>query len=359
MIRPSLTTLLIALAGAALFNLLHIPIPWLLGPMIAVLIANNSSKLRLAWPRYVRDIGLVLTGYSMGLSLTRDALVEIGRQLPSMLLMTVTLVVMCAGTAVIISRLTGINFPTLMTGSIPGGLTQMITLAEEFPRIDVTIVTLFQVVRLMMIVIVVPLLLFSPLLGGEHVGGAAAAGSAAAEWPALLSGLPILLPVCVLGVILGKACKLPTAHMLGPMLAAAAAALCGFHGPELPSPLLAFSQLVIGCYVGLLLQPGKLPHKARTITLALAGGSVLIAVSLVLTWLHSRLHNAAAITSFLSLSPGGMDQMGLMAHETGADLSIVTSYQTFRLLFIYFAVPPMLKWLFQRMEKREASAGSD
>ncbi|WP_231571268.1 AbrB family transcriptional regulator [Gordoniibacillus kamchatkensis] len=93
--------------------------------------------------------------------------------------------------------------------------------------------------------------------------------------------------------------------------------LSGFHGPALPTPLLNASQFMIGSYVGLLLQPGQLERKARTITLAFGGGAVLIAGSLWFSTIVSRIHSISLPTSFLSLAPGGMDQMGIMAHEVG------------------------------------------
>lgn len=347
-----LLTCIVALAGAILFAFLHMPIPWLLGPMTAVLIGSKLGKLPLAWPGFIRDAGILLVGYSMGLSLTGTALVEIVRQLPSMLMMTVTLILFCTIIAYLISKLSGIDFPTMMTASIPGGLTQMLTLAEEIKQIDVTVVTFFQVTRLIMLVFSVPLLLFSPLLGGEHLGAAGAARSSLAAWDALFPNILAYIPLCLLCALAGKKLKLPTAYMLGPMLGTAAVNLSGFHGPALPSPILNLSQFMIGTYVGLLLQPGQLERKARTISLAILSVSVLILVSLGLTALVSHIHSLTLATGFLALAPGGMDQMGIMAHETGADLSIVSGYQTFRLLFIYFVVPPTLKALFKLVAKR-------
>jgi membrane AbrB-like protein len=330
------------------------PIPWLLGPMIAVLIGNKLGKLPLIWPGYVRDAGILIVGYSLGLSLTKSALVEIVRQLPSMLIMTVTLILLCALIAFISSRLSGIDFPTMMTGSIPGGLTQMITLAEEFAGIDLTVVTFFQVTRLMMIVFFVPLLLFSPLLGGEHSAAAAQAASSlqAAQGHHYLAFL-VFLPVCVLSSWAGKKIKLPTAYMLGPMIGTAVVNLSGFHGPALPSPVLNLSQFMIGSYVGLLLQPGQLQGKVRTISLAVISGGMLILGSLGLSALLCRVYSLSLPTGFLSLAPGGMDQMGIMAHEVGADLSMVSGYQTFRILFIYFAVSSALKAAFRYMARRK------
>jgi len=45
--------------------------------------------------------------------------------------------------------------------------------------------------------------------------------------------------------------------------------------------------------------------------------------------------------------------MAILAYEVHADLSMVTGYQLFRLFFIYFAIPPLLR-LFFRAGKRKS-----
>jgi membrane AbrB-like protein len=350
-----LMTCAISLVGVCLFSFIHLPIPWLLGPMLAVLIGSKWAKLPLVWPSYLRDTGILIVGYSMGLSLTRDALVEIVRQLPSMLLMTVTLLTLCTLVAFLISKLSGVDFPTMLTASIPGGLTQVIILAEEFKHIDIAVVTFFQVIRLMMLVFFVPLLLFSPLFGAEHASTPITImQSSGPSWVSLFPNILIFAPVCLFSVWAGKKIKLPTAIMLGPMAGTAIVQLFGFQGPALPSLLLNLSQLMIGTYVGLLLQSGHLKRKVRTISMAFLSGTILIVISLGLCALLIRMHPIiSSATGFLSMAPGGMDQMGIMAHEVGADLSVVTGYQTFRLLFIYFVVSAVLRSLFRYSARRK------
>ncbi|MBS8264225.1 hypothetical protein DYI25_07225 [Mesobacillus boroniphilus] len=40
--------------------------------------------------------------------------------------------------------------------------------------------------------------------------------------------------------------------------------------------------------------------------------------------------------------------MGIIANEVRADISIVSGFQLFRLFFIYFIVPPVLRLYFKR-----------
>ncbi|WP_239618103.1 AbrB family transcriptional regulator [Cohnella mopanensis] len=343
-------TLLIALVSGYLFTLLRIPIPWLLGPMIGVWLTSRSS-VKLQWPSYFQSAGLIIVGYAIGLSFTISTLQEIARQLPSMVILTLLLLLLCSLIAFGLSKLTGIPFPTALTGSIPGGLTQMIALAEETKGIDITVVTFLQASRLMIIVVSVPLLIFSPLVGSVPSAALPASPlvTETAGWGELFPSLIPYAIACTACAVIGKKVRFPTAYLLVPMLVAAALHLSGLPGPVLPPTFIAAAQLMIGCYVGLLLKPETLQNKLRIVSLAAASGVILVLGACGLSYLMTKMHPVSAATSLLSLSPGGMDQMGIIAHEIGANVSIVTSYQLFRTFFIFFAVPPLLRILFRKL----------
>lgn len=346
-------TFAMAVLGGFVFQLIHMPIPWLLGSMVFLVIGSRLFKgITLYWPGQVRDTGMVIIGYTLGLSFTLSTLTQIGLQLPTMILFT-SLLLLCAGAiAYLISKLSGIPFPTVLMGSIPGGLSQMITLAEEVKGIDITVVTFLQVSRLMMIIFCVPLLIFSPLfhVSGSH-SAVAAAASGSAGFVTLSPHIWVFAAVCVLSAFIAKKIKLPTAFLLGPMIGTILLNLTGYEGHALPPVVLSLSQLMIGGYIGLLLDLESLKYKAKIVLLAILSGVLLIGVSMGLSLLLTRMHDITIVTAFLGLSPGGMDQMALIAKEVNGDLSIVTCYQLFRTIFIFFAVPPLLKAVFRSMLK--------
>lgn len=351
-------TCVIAAVGGFFFQLIHMPIPWLLGSMAFLVIGSSVFKgIALYWPGQVRNTGMIIIGYTLGLSFTLATLAQIGQQLPSMVLFTALLLLCAGGIAFLVSRLSGIPFPTVLMGSIPGGLSQMITLAEEVKGIDITVVTFLQVSRLMMIIFCVPLLIFSPLF---HVSGSHAAGIAAttgtAEYTALFPNLWVFAAVCVLSAFVAKKIKFPTAFLLGPMIGTILLNLSGYTGHALPPFMLALSQLMIGGYIGLLLDLTSLKHKLKIILLALLSGVLLIGISMGLSLLLTQMHDVSIVTAFLGLSPGGMDQMALIAKEVNGDLSIVTCYQLFRTMFIFFIVPPVLKLIFRSVLKEKKVA---
>lgn len=68
----------------------------------------------------------------------------------------------------------------------------------------------------------------------------------------------------------------------------------------------------------------------------------LLALTMLTGYVFSRLHDVTYATAFLSLAPGGLDQMSLIALSLGGDVALVTLFQLFRILSIYIIVLPLL-----------------
>lgn len=359
-------SLLTAVIGGFLFEWLQIPVPWLLGPMIATLIGSSAWKGSYLWPTPLRNASMITVGYTMGLAMTGEALREIGRQLPYMLIMTALLLLYCACIAYAVSKLSKSDFKTALMSSIPGGLSQVLILAEETKGVNITVVTVTQVMRVMMIVVCMPLIVYSPLLGyakGTEMETAVAETSAAAlaeaaSWSGLFPNVLLFAAVSTVFAIAGQKIKLPTAFLLGPIIGTSIMQLLGIHGPALPDAIINAAQLSIGIYVGLMLKPAQLPNKLRTLMLAAASGMALIVGAVGFSMLLSRLEPVSFATGLLSLAPGGMDQMGVIAHAIDADLSMVTGYQLFRIFFILFIVPPLWRFLFMTKPSKVVRDGA-
>jgi len=336
--------LLTAFIGGGLFSLIRFPIPWLLGPMAALLIASRFKNVKLIWPVSMRNTGLIIVGYSIGISFTKSSLSDMISHLPSMLILTALIVLVCVCTAFVMSKYSGIDYPTSLTSSIPGGLSQIVVFAEEMKGIDITTVTFFHVTRVIMVVFLVPLLIISPIFAANSTNDSSKImDNVIPEWSVLFPLIFLFALICFLAARIGKIFKLPAPYFLGPVIAVAAVGLFGLQGPPLPPSLLDISQFMVGGYIGLLLKPEQLDNKRKTLFFALMNGLILICATMFFSFLLTQYYDLSTITGFLSLAPGGMDQMGIIAQEVNADVSTVTSYQLFRMAFIYAAVPPLLR----------------
>lgn len=332
----------------ALFKFLVLPVPWLLGPMAASLAASISGKAVLWWSVKMRDAALVIVGYSIGLSFTKPALLQIIAHFPSIILMTVLLIGYCGLIAIGVARLSGLGLKTALIGSIPGGLSQMIALSEEIKGTNSSAVIIFQVFRVLMIIFIVPFTVLYPLAGSTAHSVVQTAAA-----PNLFPGILFFAPLAIAFAILGKKAGLPTAFLTGPIIITAALTVYGVEGPVLPGTIMDMSQLIIGTYIGPMFKPGSIKKNGKLLPYAVGSGILLLAGSAGLAVLLERTHELTFTTGYLSMAPGGVDQMAIIAHETGADLSIVAGYQLFRVFFIFFAMPYLLGGLFGLMGRRE------
>jgi uncharacterized membrane protein AbrB (regulator of aidB expression) len=114
------------------------------------------------------------------------------------------------------SKIAAVDYLTILTGSMPGAMTQMIMLGEEIEGIDLTVVTFFHVIRLLMVVSFIPLLVFSPLFDtGKAAAFEGVFHSQLWQWDNLFPDAFMFLIAAVLCSVIGKKIKLPTPCLLG------------------------------------------------------------------------------------------------------------------------------------------------
>lgn len=353
MIKKLLLTLVLAILGGWLFTILHIPVPWLLGPMIVPLFCSIVLKWDLEWSKGIRDAGIIIVGYTIGQSMTASALKDMGSQLPFMLLVTLLLLALSAGIAFLISKISDQDYLTLLLASTPGGLSQMVVVAEETKGINMAVVTITQVIRLMMVILLIPFLVTLPLFSDSanlmmEVTETVSTGS----WRGLFPSLFVFAPICIGLAFLANKLKVPTAFLIGPAIGTAL--LQGFvlEAPQLTPSIMNAAQLMLGTHVGLILKPNEIPRDGKTFSLAIGSGVFLMIGAVILSLGFTNIQPVSNATALLSLAPGGMDQMGIIAHAIHADLSIVSGYQLFRTLFIFFFIPPFIRFLAKSVNRK-------
>lgn len=345
MYKKSLPIFLLATAGGFLFSLLHLPLPWTLGPMVMAIVWKTFFKRPVCWPKKLRNTGMIILGFMMGSPFTPAIAQHMLGQLPIMLTMTVTLIILCLGTGYLAERYTGVGLANSLIGSIPGGLSQMAVICEEIKGTTISVVTLMQTVRVITVVFTVPLL---ALHGIADTVTPAAASQAA---PMAVTELPLLAgftAVILVLVKLGKRFHLSNVYVLAPILGTAALTLAGIPAPVLPSPVISLAQILVGIKMGLDVDFGSLSNW-RTIALAnLLTVLTVIALLLGTAYAFSHVFPMSFVTAFISMAPGGMSEMALTALSANADFPTVVAYQLFRLLFILLVCVPLTKWLIQK-----------
>jgi membrane AbrB-like protein len=225
---------------------------------------------------------------------------------------------------------------------MPGGLNQMMLMADEDPRADANVVVMQQTIRLFGVVISVPFLVIH-LLGASVVpqGLLAPVGdNTGLTWL-------LMIPVAGIGSVVAKKLKVPTAALIGPIFATAAfSIICAVNLQKPPPILMNLAQLNIGLYMGCMLDKERLLRTRVLLPYAIIGTLLIIGGSIVVAEILVRYYGIPIVTAFLAMAPGGMTEMCLAGMSMGADVSIILTYQIVRLLMMNLTVPFILRRYF-------------
>ncbi|MER1987240.1 MAG: AbrB family transcriptional regulator [Solibacillus sp.] len=339
---PIFSVMVIAIAGAFLFSVLNLPIPWMLGPLFAVLAAQFFIKGELRWPVFLRNMGLLIVGVAIGQAFELSLFQQIGPLLFYMFVINTVLVIFSLLLAWFSVKTSQIPMKTAVISSVPGGLSQLIVFAEEEQDTDIAVVTYFHVVRVIAVVMLIPFFVSGHMVSGIDV---------------MLDGswwqLALLLVAAWFIVPIAAKLYLPVPQFLAPTLFVILLNVFSVEVPMMPSSILHIAQLFIGAYIGLLLKPKMVRLPVRVLMGGIVSTLLLIGVAYVGSLIVEQLLGFSFATSFLSTAPGGLDQMAILATAVGADVSVVTLFQLFRILFIFLLVLPLLKWYYSRAQALE------
>ena len=159
--------------------------------------------------------------------------------------------------------------------------------------------------------------------------------------------------VAVAGAVVGTKLHLPTAAMLGPILATAGFAIAtGLPAPAVPQPLLYAAQLCVGAFIGLSIELQRIVSYQGMGPVLIGGVLLVLLVSMGMGTAVAVLTGESFATAFLSTAPGGLTEMGITALTVGANIATMTAYQLTRLLFIMLVFPYIAKGIVAIYQKK-------
>jgi hypothetical protein len=337
-------TVVLAAAGGILFYWFQIPLAWMIGPLSFVVVWSKFSDQPLDFPVHLRNAALVVLGYVIGKAFTVEAAGQILSQLPVMLMVTIFILLLSMFLGYVTHRQTGISFSTGMLGSVPGGFSQMVLMSEEISDADVSVVSFMHTVRLISVIFIVPYLATQAADGLSIATTSAVASSRAIfVWtPIPAMAIPIL-GFALLAALICERLSCPTPFLMGPIIGAAIVSLSGVPCPPLPSWLTILCQIAVGAYMGVKIELANLGNWRILLTYTMLGVVAVIAASLGAGFILSHYYGYSNVTSFLSMAPGGIAEMSVTGIALNADLSVIASYQLFRLFFILLLTPVLFR----------------
>lgn len=341
-IAPIGLALAIGVAGAFLARALAIPLPYLLGPLLACGIAAMAGAPVRALP-YGRELGQIAIGLAIGLRFVPAVAVTIAKLLPLMALATVLIIVATMLAAVILKRLAGVDERTAFFATAAAGLAEMAVVAHQ-KNADGDVVAVVHLIRVTAIVTVVPFLV--TIFGADGGIQPVIAPIAGEIWP-----LIALFTVSGIAAYWARRLRLPNTWLLVPAVIAALVAGMGFGPFSMPPLVLTIAQIVIGCWLGCRFRRALLGRLSQVTISAVITTMFLLATAAGIAFMLSYATGLPFVTSLLAVAPAGVTEMVLTATAMHLDATIVTAFQITRIAVVMTTILFALR-IFESLSRR-------
>ena len=338
-IRVNGTAILIGAGGGAAFSLLNLPLAWMLGAMCATTAAAVAGiKLDVARP--LRGLFICVLGVMVGSAFRPEMLEQLDKWLAGAAVLALFLAVSTALVFLFLNRVARLDPATAYFSSTPGGFSEMVLVGESLGA-DVRVISLVHATRVLIVVFVVPF--WYRFASGTFPTTPPTGAILALGGPDAL----MLVACAVLGWPLAALARLPAAALVGPMVLSAAIHLGGLTASRPPSELVAVAQVVVGASVGARFIGIEWATIARIPLYGAASTAILLITALTFTGVFGGLAGVHPAALNLSLAPGGLAEMSLIALALGVDTAFVSSMHILRIGLIVLCAPlafRLLRW---------------
>lgn len=325
--------LLLGGAGGALFFVLDLPLPWMLGSMTACTAAALSGW-KPAVARPLRGVMIAVLGIMLGSAFTP----ELAERVPGWSLSLAALfVAMAATTALVMAylrRFGAFGIPTAYFAAAPGGVNEMVLTGGAMGG-DERAIALIHALRILLIVFAIPF--GFRLVTGIHGQSMTITMGTLAD---LAAADAVVLAACAaLGAGAGALLRFPAPGLTGPMAASAAVHLLGLTASHPPAELVVIAQVVTGAGLGARFTGLGWRDVAGTARVALGSTAIMVAVSAGAALALSAFAGLPFAMLLLAFVPGGIAEMCLVALALGQDVAFVSTHHVLRVVMVIVFAP--------------------
>lgn len=330
--------------GVLAFKLMHLPLPWLLGPIFACLIASLAG-VPMRGIKIVNDGMRTILGVAVGATFTTTLLGSMAGMWPTLLLIPV--MTGCIGLVGVFyfQRLWGFDFATSYYASMPGGLQDMLVFGEEAGG-NVRALSLIHATRIMVIVVALPFLLKWVWEADLSSPPGAPASTIAFDQ------LGLMLFCGLAGWQIAKRVGIFGATILGPLLLAAALALTGILHHRPPAEAIWAAQFFIGMGVGSKYAGVTMVEVRTDLTAGLGFCVILLLLTVIFAEFIHLADLAPPLETILAFAPGGQAELTVLALIVGADMAFVVAHHVLRMFVVIFGAPLFARLFDAGAEKR-------
>lgn len=328
-----LLALAIGAAGGFAFAWAKLPLPWMMGAMVATTVASVAgADIRIDFR--LRTAMICVLGVMLGSAFKPDLVNQIGEWAVSILGLLVYAVVAGGLVTWYFRKAAGYDAVTSYFASSPGGLNEMVIVGREMGGDD-RVIALTHSARILLVVMTLPFLFriftdYAPPAGLLPTGGAL--NMPALDW--------LILAGCgVAGAWAAKRLRIPAAVLIGPMLLSAIIHVTGVTQATPPSLLVAIAQVVMGSGIGCRFAGTAVRDIVRIVGVSIGSTVILLVLGVLFGLAIERITDVPWFVLVLAYAPGGLAEMSLVALALGRDVAFVATHHLFRIGFIVMLAP--------------------
>ncbi|MCK0126133.1 AbrB family transcriptional regulator [Gelidibacter sp. F2691] len=324
-------TFFIAAIGSLGFYVLGLPLPFLLGPMFACLVAALSG-VSLQGAGQFGIFMRTFLGVAVGASITPELLWRMPEIAGSLLIVPLFIATVAAIGYPFLRYVFKLDPVTAWYSAMPGGLQDMLIFGEEAGG-DPRTLSLIHATRIVVLVSCAPFAMQMVWNLDLNV----------APGQPITEIAPTQIVLMIIAGLVGwkffERIGLFGASILGPMILTAGLSLTGLIHTRPPAEIIQAAQFFIGIAVGVKYVRITRKEVRESVFAGLAYSVLLGTISLLFFALVAGLGLAPSLDALLAFLPGGQAEMVVIAIIAGSDLAYVVTHHVLRIVLVVMFAP--------------------
>ena len=328
--RGTLLTVITAFSGGWLGYWIAADAGWLLGSLVATLLATLKG-LPLRYPPLLQSSAVVLVGVSIGSALNIEMIERLELWIPSLAGLCISVILTLVVVTYYLKRRGNCNHNTSLLSAYPGHLIVILQLANQH-SCDVQKVVTIQSLRMLFLVLILPTIAY--LWMPEQPSATTTTDYTSLGWLFIAGGA---------GALIAWLLRIPAALLIGAMAGSGAAAISGINVGTLPGELKMTIFVLTGAMIGTRFISTKWTTIIGILPVAVSAMSITMLISAAIALPIALLIEIPVIQLLLAYAPGGAEVMSLIAMATGHDPAFVGLHHIVRLLAMAAFFPLLVK----------------
>ena len=340
--------MLVSVAAAWACVLLRTPLPWMIGPLVAIGVLSMLGAPTHSYTP-LRNMGQWVIGTALGLYFTPQVVALVLGVWWAIALNIVWALALGFGFGAWLYR---VHYPpgrlhvsglTRITTyfAAPIGAASEMTLLGERHGAQTELVASSHSLRVLLVTLIIP---FALQWAGLQGLDATRPGALVIDWPGL-GRLAVLTGVgCWVMLLL----KRTNPWFIGALAVAVMLTANGIYLSAIPQWLTNTAQLVIGISLGVRFTRQFVNLAPRWLASIALATVVMIALCAGFAWLLAHATGQYWTTVMLGTSPGGIAEMAITAKVLQLGVPLVTAFHVTRLAAVLLLVEPLYRWVYKK-----------